>query len=272
MLKLTGSSNIKIFVKNYIFAEKEWIKGKNVIDIPAGSGFTSNILSSVGANVRAFDLFPEFFKVNGLDCKGADLSEKLPIEDDSAELIICQEGIEHLQDQLAVLKEFNRVLKPNGKLIITTPNISHLRAKVSYLLTESDLYKRMPSNELDGLWFSDDKKMYFGHIFLINAQKLRTLAAIAGFRLNKIITVKASVGSLLLSFLYPLILLINVYSYVRNVYRKDEYNISDKKRVFKEILKLNIHPVTLFGKHIFWELKKDPGIMLKVIRNEEGII
>jgi SAM-dependent methyltransferase len=187
-------------------------------------------------------------------------------------MLICQEGIEHMKDQLAILEEFNRVLKPNGRLIITTPNISHLRAKVSYLLTESDLYKRMPSNELDGLWFSDENKMYFGHLFLINAQKLRSLMAIAGFRLNKIITVKASIGSLLLSFLYPLILLVNSYAYVRNVYLKDEYEISDKKQVFKEIFKLNIHPVTLFGKHIFWELRKDPESMLRVHRTEDGII
>jgi len=272
MLKLTGSSNIKNFVKDYILSEKKWIKGKDVIDIPAGSGFTANILLSVGGNVQAYDLFPEFFDVEGLECKEADLSENLPIVDQSADLIICQEGIEHLQDQLSVLREFSRILRPNGRLLITTPNISHLRGKLSYLLTESDLYKRMPSNELDGLWFSDENKMYFGHLFLINAQKLRSLAAIAGFRLNKILTVKVSVGSLLLAFLYPLIVLVNGYSYIRNVYRKDEYKLSDKKRVYNEILKLNIHPIILFGKHIFWELEKDPKIILKVMRTKDGII
>lgn len=272
MLKFSGSSNIKNFVKDYVLAEREWINGKDVIDIPAGSGFTTNVLLSVGGKVRAYDLFPEFFEIEGLECKEADLSEKLPIEDQSADFVICQEGIEHLQDQLGVLQEFNRILRPNGRLVLTTPNISHLRSKVSYLLTESDLYKRMPSNELDGLWFSGENKMYFGHIFLINAQKLRTLAAIAGFRLTKIITVKASIGSLLLSFLYPLILLINVYAYIRNVYRKDEYNISDKKNVYKQIFKLNINPVILFGKHIFWELEKDPELKLQVFRKDEGII
>ena len=272
MLKFSGSSNIKNFVKDYIIEERKWIKGKDIIDIPAGSGFTSNVLLSVGGNVRAYDLFPEFFEINEIECKEADLSEKLPIEDQSADLVICQEGIEHLQDQLGVLQEFNRILRPNGRLLITTPNISHLRGKLSYLLTESDLYKRMPSNELDGLWFSGENKMYFGHVFLINAQKLRTLSAIAGFKLVKILTVKASIGSLLLSFLYPFILLINLYSYMRNVYRKDEYKITDKKQVFKDILKLNIHPVTLFGKHIFWELKKEPEIALRVHRKKDGII
>jgi SAM-dependent methyltransferase len=259
-------------MKYYLESEGKWIREKDVIDIPAGSGYTSGIVAALGGKVSAYDLFPQFFTAEGLTCKEADLAEQLPIDDESADMLICQEGIEHLQDQLAVLEEFNRVLKPHGKLLITTPNISHLRAKVSYLLTESDLYKRMPSNELDGLWFSDSKKMYFGHIFLINAQKLRTLTAIAGFRLNKIITVKASIGSLLLSFLYPLIVVVNSYAYFRNVYRKDEYKIADKKRVFMEIFKLNIHPVILFGKHIFWELEKDPEIKLKVFRNDEGII
>jgi len=272
MLKFIGSSNIKNFMKHYLESEGEWFRDKDVIDIPAGSGYTSSIVASLGGKVRAYDLFPQFFTAEGLNCEEADLAEQLPIEDESADMLICQEGIEHLQDQLAVLKEFNRVLKPNGRLLITTPNISHLRAKVSYLLTESDLYKRMPSNELDGLWFSGDNKMYFGHIFLINAQKLRTLATIAGFRLNRILTVKASIASLLLSFIYPLILLVNGYAYLRNVYRKDEYEISDKKRVYSEIFKLNIHPITLYGKHIFWELIKDPEIVLRVNRNEDGII
>ena len=96
--------------------------------------------------------------------------------------------------------------------------------------------------------------------------------SVAGFRLNRILTVKASIASLLLSFIYPLILLVNGYAYLRNVYRKDEYEISDKKRVYSEIFKLNIHPITLYGKHIFWELIKDPEIVLRVNRNEDGII
>ena len=272
MLKFIGSSNIKKFVKRYLESEAEWLRDKEIIDIPAGSGYTSGIAASFGAKVRAYDLFPHFFTAEGLVCEEADLAGSLPINDASADMLICQEGIEHLQDQLAVLEEFSRVLKPHGRLILTTPNISHLRAKLSYLLTESDLYKRMPPNELDGLWFSDENKMYFGHIFLINAQKLRTLAAITGFRIKRILTVKASVGSLLLSFLYPLIFIVNVYAYYRNVYRKDEYKTEDKKRIFKEIFKLNIHPVVLFGKHIFWELENDPDIELTVHRKNEGII
>ena len=272
ILKIFGSSNIKKFVERYLNSEASWLKQKTIVDIPAGSGYTSRVIDSLGGVVKAYDLFPEFFEFEGVDCEEADLQKPLPIDSDSADMLICQEGIEHLPDQLRVLQEFSRILKPGGRLILTTPNISHLRAKVSYLMTESELYKRMPANELDSLWFSGDDKMYFGHLFLINAQKLRSLAAIAGFRLRRTLPVKISTSSVLLSFLYPVIVLLNVYAYLRNVYKKDEYDIGKKKKLYKEILKLNISPVVLFGKHIFWELEKDQQIQFEVNRTREGII
>ena len=124
MLKFIGSSNIKNFMKHYLESEGEWFRDKDVIDIPAGSGYTSSIVASLGGKVRAYDLFPQFFTAEGLNCEEADLAEQLPIEDESADMLICQEGIEHLQDQLAVLKEFNRVLKlaaPRCKSLLKAP-------------------------------------------------------------------------------------------------------------------------------------------------------
>ncbi len=272
MLKWLGSSNIKKYVAAFLESEADWLRGKAVVDIPAGSGYTAGIAHRLGADVRAYDLFPEFFEAEGLECRPADLTQALPVESASADLVICQEGIEHLPDQLAVLREFARILRPGGRLILTTPNVSHLRARVSHLLTESDFYKRMPPNELDALWFAGDGRMYFGHLFLINAQKLRVLAAVAGFRLRRILPVRASFGSLLLAWLYPLIALASLYAYARNVYRRDEFDPAAKRRLFREMIRLNLHPNTLFGKHIFWELEKTDEARLRVHRSSRDII
>jgi len=272
MLKLFGSSNIKLFVEKVLDDMGEDLRGKSILDVPAGSGFTSSILKKHGADVHAYDLFPEFFKLDGVECKKIDLSYKLAIDDDSMDMIICQEGIEHLPNPLLLLQEFNRILKKGGTLILTTPNISHLRSKFSYFLSESDFYKRMPPNELDAVWHSNDKRIYFGHLFLIGIQKIRVLSLVAGFKITKIHDVKLSIGSLFFIFLYPLLAFANIYAYLKNTFKRDGILVSDKKRVYGEIVKFNLHPSILFGKHLLLELKKVDSKELVVRSSQEGII
>jgi len=54
-----------------------------------------------------------------------DLSEPLPFDDASFDLIHCRWVIEHLEDPLRTFREFTRVLKPGGKFLALTPNIFH---------------------------------------------------------------------------------------------------------------------------------------------------
>lgn len=49
-------------------------------------------------------------------------NEKLKFEDDEFDVIICLEVFEHLQNPYYALAEIQRVLKPNGKLILSIPN------------------------------------------------------------------------------------------------------------------------------------------------------
>lgn len=256
-MKLFGTGDINFFTRRY-FQSLDNLAGKIVIDIPAGSGYMSEVIRNKGGIVEAYDLFPEFFKVEGLKCQKVDLSEILPIADDHADYVLCQEGIEHIPDQFNLFREFNRILKPEGKLILTTPNISHLRAKLSNFLIESDLYNRFLLNELDSVWYSKkpQQKLYFGHIFLIGIQKMRILSKLSGFKIIKIHPVKASNTSLLLGLLFPLILLCNVYAYYASMRRHKDIDSKWRKSIFKEILKLNLNPNVLFGKHLFVEFQK----------------
>lgn len=49
----------------------------------------------------------------------------LPAEDETFDYIMCSEVIEHMeQDPMFMLAELNRVLKPGGMLILTTPNVA----------------------------------------------------------------------------------------------------------------------------------------------------
>jgi SAM-dependent methyltransferase len=260
-----AKGSIKYSVRDY-FASIESLRGKVVVDVPAGSGYLTSYLLSRGAEVHALDMFPELFDSGEAVCRHADLLEPLPLPDACADYVVCQEGIEHLPNQLKPLHEFHRILKQDGRLIITTPNISHIRAKLSNLLVESDLYNRLPPNELDAVWHSEDgQRLYFGHIFLIGVQRLRVLARLAGFRIRKILPVRLSGASVMLGFIYPMIVLANLWAYYRSTRRRSEVTPERKAEVYREITALNLNPTVIFGKHLFIELEKhhEPIVVTK---------
>ena len=234
------------------------LEGKLVVDVPAGDGRASYVYNQCEARVIAFDLYPQYIAVDGVEKRYADMTEGLPIDDASVDIVHCQEGIEHVPDQLRLLREFNRILRHGGRVLITTPNKSNLIGRVSSFFLESELLRRMPPSELDSIWFSseDSDKLYFGHIFLVGVQHLRNLAAFSGFSLNKRLATAISKSSLALAIvLYPLIVLLalRAYWWSRIKFR----NSSSAKNILKEQLLLNISPKTALCKHIFWELEKE---------------
>lgn len=253
------TKGINFYVNKYIRSLGD-LSGLKVLDCPAGDGRTTYQFQQAGAHVTSADLFPNFFKLKSTPCDEVDLSQGLPYDDDSFDIAICQEGIEHLEDQLFALQEFSRVLKKSGKLIITTPNISNYRSKLSYFFCESEYYKRSSPNELDSIWFSEQKKdqLYFGHIFLINALKLRTLSVFSGLKIEKIVKTKLSSSSLFLfPFFYLFTILANLMPYLFYTKKLKHVKPSIRKAMMAEQFRLNICPKLLLGKHLFMVFTKD---------------
>ena len=247
--------------------EQGTLEGKVIVDFPAGNGRFSQRLAAKGAKVLSMDLFPQFFKAEGLECQFADMTERLPLEDESVDWILCQEGIEHVSDQLGLLKEFNRVLRPDGRLLITTPSCSHMRARVSNLLVESEYWKRMPPSEIESVWFSEEQsdKLYYGHLFLIPAQKLRSLSAIAGFRIEERRYTDTSVSSLLLAIpFYPVLYLVNLLSRFFSSSKNKHVDGETKAQILAEQQAINCSASTLLCKHLFWIFTKE--------RNEQEVV
>lgn len=257
MLYLAGSKEIKDLLIRAL--SKKNIENLSIIDFPAGSGFTANYLSSCKAQVTAWDMFPEFFKSETLTCKMADLQNTFPASDNTFDFAIFQEGIEHLPDQLFALKEFHRILKNDGRLIVTTPNYSNLRSRMSYLLFESETPKMMPPNELESLWFGNDQRLYMGHIFSIGIMRLRMLAVLAGFKVETVYASRINWSSFVLSIpLYPFILIRSTFNYLRAVKKLKIKNGCEKKKVLTDLFKLNLSPTILLGGHLIVEFKRLP--------------
>ena len=255
-----GNKDIKLYVKRHLTAIRADLVGKKIIDVPAGTGYTSQLLKEMGLDVEAYDLFPEFFNVAGMTCAEADIARGLPLPDGYADYVICQEGIEHLSDQVEMFREFNRILAKGGTLLVTTPNYSNLRSKLSYYRSESEYFgKIMPPNENDSIWFSDGKKddLYYGHIFSLGIQKMRVMARIAGFRIGKIhhLNIKHTSFFLLL-FTYPFILLANTAGYRRAKRLYPERNPD----AYREVYRLSIDPRILVDGHLCVEFSKEAEV------------
>ena len=63
-----------------------------------------------------------------IDWIQADSNSPLPCADLSFDAIISTEVIEHLENPRAVFREFSRLLRPSGCLLLTTPNQESLRS------------------------------------------------------------------------------------------------------------------------------------------------
>lgn len=251
----------KFYVKKYLDGIREELRNSIVIDVPAGNGATTEILLENGAKVEAYDLFPEYFMLKDVECKRADIVDRIPVPDSYADMLICQEGIEHFSDQTKTFKEFNRILKQNGKLLITTPSYSNLASKFSYLLFESENTKLMPPNEIDDIWMSDKsvtKEIYYGHIFLVGLQKLRVIGKLTGFKVKEIKYLRLSKSSLLLFlFFYPIIFISSYFRYFKNIRKHKEIPKAYKQKIYSELLKININPKNLLNKHTFIIFEKE---------------
>lgn len=102
------------------------IKEKSILDAACGPGKYAEILLSKKAHVTGFDLSSEMIKYARERNKDQgtffvhDLSKPLTmIEDASFDYVLCALALHYIEDWNSTIKEFNRVLKSNGQLIIS---------------------------------------------------------------------------------------------------------------------------------------------------------
>src|SRR5688572_2504471 len=114
-----------------------------LLDVPAGNSPVARGARALGWRVVGLDLFPPrgFAGVRGDACRS------FPFRDRSFDALLSIEGIEHFENQAAFLRECARVLKPGGLLLLTTPNVMHLSARMSAFLTGQRHLRRGFVNE-----------------------------------------------------------------------------------------------------------------------------
>jgi 2-polyprenyl-3-methyl-5-hydroxy-6-metoxy-1,4-benzoquinol methylase len=176
---------------------ESWPRGR-VLETATGSGAFAQRLLQLGFEVEACDLFPEQVRVSGIPVKFADLSQRLPYPDQSFDMLSCLEGVEHLEDQFAFIRECWRVLKPGGRLLISTPNVLGLASRWRYFWTGFFPLATKPINEYR-------KAPVHDHIHLITYYQLRYILRTTGFTISSVTTDRIRKYGLLHAWSFPLV-------------------------------------------------------------------
>jgi SAM-dependent methyltransferase len=177
-------------------------KGK-ILDVPAGHGALAVHLKNLGFEVFCCDLYTELFSLKEFEIKRGNLDEKLPYDDGFFDKIVCIEGLEHIENPANAIREFARILKTGGELIVSVPNIMNIEERLKWLFNGYTSHFKPLSKELLGEIREQIKAGYAGmdevalHVNPIGYSEIRFLLEKSGFEIEKTYLDKPKRNSLL---------------------------------------------------------------------------
>ncbi len=137
--------NIHRVVRDLLKDEKRGL----LLDIGAGTGALSKKLQEDGFDVIACDLQTQNFLPKDIPFQAADLNKTFPFEENTFDYVTGTEVIEHLENPWHLVRELHRITKPNGVVILSTPNLHNWYVRLFFLLT-SKMYNFLSSYEKIG--------------------------------------------------------------------------------------------------------------------------
>lgn len=107
-------------------------KGR-ILDVPAGEGALAVRLKALGLDVTCCDLYPQIFKLAETEIREGNLDGRLPFDDSEFDVVVCVEGLEHIENPANAIREFSRILKQGGTAIVSVPNIMNIEERLKWL-------------------------------------------------------------------------------------------------------------------------------------------
>jgi len=168
--------------------------GASLLDLGCGDGsWTMKVAAQVGADrvlgVEFVEEFAEAAERAGVNVVGADLGERLPLDDDSVDVVHSNQVIEHLPRTDTFMREIARVMRPGGYAVVSTNNLSSWHNIVSLVLgwqpmpchVSDELIVGNPGNFVEGMESYSPGQT---HLRVFTGRALAGLAAHHGLRVD----------------------------------------------------------------------------------------
>ena len=140
---------IEYILKNI---NKKEINKQNILDLGCGGGLTCEPLAKLGATVTGVDFIKKNIEIAKKHSAYSNLKIKYINDDlnkiifkEKYDLILLLEVIEHLDNWESLIKKISKIIKPNGKLIISTINKTYL-SKIFAIEIAENLLNWVPKN------------------------------------------------------------------------------------------------------------------------------
>jgi ubiquinone/menaquinone biosynthesis C-methylase UbiE len=105
---------------------------QHLVDVGCGNGAQTLLFLDRFDRLTGVELNPEFLALFQAEADRMGVAERvagvlsagedIPLPDESADCVTCFTVLEHVNDELATLREMKRVLRPGGRLLLTVPN------------------------------------------------------------------------------------------------------------------------------------------------------
>ncbi len=171
--------------------KRERLGAERFLDIGCGDGaFTVKVAAASGASwVSGVDISAkatELAKKKNVKAVSLDIDlENLPYDANSFQLVYCGNLLELVCDADHLLREIHRVLAPEGKAIITFPNIAAWASRLALLLGYLPYFSRVSTHyDLGKFMLPSKKGESTGFIRLFNIQSFSELASYCGLKVN----------------------------------------------------------------------------------------
>jgi 2-polyprenyl-3-methyl-5-hydroxy-6-metoxy-1,4-benzoquinol methylase len=149
--------------------------GSSVVDVGAGAGAFASRLVDMGYSVTALDAEEAEFDCPGVPFHQVDLNRDhltglVPSQFDVA---CCLEVIEHVENPWQLLRSIHSVVRPGGKLVLSTPNTTSFLSRLLFL--RSGRFHQF-----------QDEDLVYGHVSPISNFELSQIAARSGWRILEV--------------------------------------------------------------------------------------
>lgn len=175
-----------LHIATYRFAE-QFTRGKRVLDYGCGSGYGSAQIAASAAHVTGVDVAEDAIAYarqhssrDNLEFRVVDPTRPLPFADASFDTVLSFQVIEHVAATAHYLAEIRRVLAPQGRLVMVTPDRS------TRLLPLQRPWNRWHLNEYGAKELSGMLSGHFEHVDMLAMSGTPEMIDIELRRCNKL--------------------------------------------------------------------------------------